>query len=99
MNELLTHVTRDEKRGNGLRFVLNHENAKGKRKTRKKKSFLNPPLKRRAIVVCPFKGAFGNSPAFKGWDEKFREIRVISCFRDSIRQIAIDSFYSLSCVT
>ncbi|MEW6234550.1 MAG: hypothetical protein AB1656_04125 [Candidatus Omnitrophota bacterium] len=22
----------------------------------------NPPLKRRAIVVCPFKGAFENSP-------------------------------------
>jgi len=26
-------------------------------------------LKRRAIAVCPFKGAFGNSPAFQGWDD------------------------------
>jgi len=43
-----------------------------KRKTRKRNPFLNPPLKRRAIIVCPFKGAFGNSPAFSGWEEKFR---------------------------
>jgi len=31
---------------------------------------VNPPLKRRAIGVCPFKGAFDNSLAFQGWDEK-----------------------------
>jgi len=32
-----------------------------KRKTRKRNLFLNPPLKRRAITICPFKGAFENS--------------------------------------
>jgi len=25
---------------------------------------INPPLKRRAIIDCPFKGAFDNSPPF-----------------------------------
>jgi len=42
-----------------------------KRKTRKRNPFLNPPLKRRAITVCPFKGAFGKSPAFQGWEMNF----------------------------
>jgi hypothetical protein len=63
---------------------LNRVNAKGKRKTRKRNPFLNPPLKRRAIIVCPFKGAFGNSPAFQGWEKKFRGIRLFSRFERAI---------------
>jgi len=47
---------------------LNRENAKEEER-REKNPSSNPPLKRRAIVVCPFKGAFENSPAFQGWDE------------------------------
>jgi len=53
---------------------------KEKEKREKRNPSINPPLKWRAITVRPFKGAFGNSPVFQGWDEKFREIRVISRF-------------------
>ncbi|MEW6238490.1 MAG: hypothetical protein AB1656_24150 [Candidatus Omnitrophota bacterium] len=51
-----------------------------KRKTRNRNPFLAPPLKRRAIIVCPFKGAFDNSPAFQGWEKKFHGFRLFSRF-------------------
>jgi len=52
----------------------------------------SPPLKRRAITVCPFKGAFGNSPAFQGWDEKFRGFQLFSRFEIAIITEASTSF-------
>jgi len=54
-----------------------------------KKLIVNPPLKRRAIFVCPFKGAFGNSPAFQGWVEKFRKIQVFVGWAKSEAQPAM----------
>jgi len=59
---------------------LNREDAKGKRNTRKSNPYLNPPLKRRAIIVCPFKGAFDNSPAFQGWEKNFAEFDFFRVF-------------------
>jgi len=66
--------------------MIRIESRRRERKIRKRNPFLNPPLKRRAIIVCPFKGAFDNSPAFQGWEKEFRGFRAFSCFRDSKTQ-------------
>jgi len=50
---------------------------------------INPPLKRRAIDVCPFKGAFYNSPAFQGWDGKTHVANIES---ESSMKSAIQKF-------
>jgi len=51
-----------------------------KRKTRKRDFFQNPPLKRRAILVCPFKGAFSNIPALLRLGEEIWLIQYLSIF-------------------